>query len=479
MPLDWLGLTPILSLAAGGTLAFGAAFWRARPRGLLFVLALATAAAGALAAALVEPRLAAFQGMVALGGFSRFFTFLILAITALTTLFVRRYGEIRDFAGDEFYGLLLFAALGMVLVAAALNWVIFFLGLELLSLALYVLIAIRKGEPLGNEAGLKYFIMGAVASGILTFGIALLYALSGSLMIMDSLAAGLSPLGSLPGVILALALILIGVGFKLSLVPFHLWTPDVYEGAPAPVTAFLSTGSKVALFAALLRLSLLASPPVWDYCRPALWVLAALTMAVGNLSAFYQTRLKRLLAYSSVAQMGYLFMTLLAVRQGGLTAMMFFLAVYAAMDLGAFGLVGSLSGPAADRDDLSDYQGLGYREPYRAGILAICLISMAGLPPTAGFMGKLVLFKAVLDARYNVLAAIGIATVILSIYFYMKVVVSLYLQPMAEEAAVPRADFAVGLAAALVLVLLLWLGLAPSPLLTLISKIAAALPAVT
>jgi NADH-quinone oxidoreductase subunit N len=479
MPIDWLGLTPILILAAGGTLAFGTAFWRALPRGLLFALALVSAAAGALVAALVEPRLATSQGLVALGGFSRFFTCLILAITGLTTLFVRRYGETRDFAGDEFYGLLLFAALGMVLVAEAVNWVIFFLGLELLSLALYVLIAIRKGEPRGNEAGLKYFIMGAVASGFLTFGIAVLYALSGSLMIMDSLAAGLSPPGRLPGVVLALALIFIGVGFKLSLVPFHLWTPDVYEGAPAPVTAFLSTGSKVALFAALLRFSLLAAPPVWDYCRPAVWVLAALTMVVGNLTALCQTRLKRLLAYSSVAQMGYLFMTLLAVRQGGLTAMMFFLAVYAAMDLGAFGLVGSFSGPASDRDDLTDYQGLGYREPYRAGILSVCLISMAGLPPTAGFMGKLVLFKAVLDARYYGLAAVGIATVILSIYFYMKVVGFMYMHPQAEAGVVPRADFAVGLAAALVLLLLLWLGIAPEPLLSLISHLAAALPAVT
>ena len=232
-------------------------------------------------------------------------------------------------------------------------------------------------------------------------------------------------------ILLALALILVGIGFKISLVPFHLWTPDVYQGAPAPVTAFLSTGSKVALFAALLRFALLAPEPVWDYCLPALWVLAVLTMAVGNLTALYQTRVKRLLAYSSIAQMGYLFMTLLAVKQGGLPALLFYLAVYAVMDLGAFGLIGSFSPAQAqpDLDELEDYQGLGYSQPWRAAILAVCLISLAGLPPTAGFMGKLVLFRAVLHADFVVLAVIGILTVIISIYYYFKVVVGAVPEP--------------------------------------------------
>jgi NADH-quinone oxidoreductase subunit N len=479
MPTDWLGLLPGLILAAGGTLALAAAFWGTRPRWLLFALALASAAAAGAVAALVEPALPTSQGMVDLGGFARFFTCLLAAITGLTALFVRKYGEERAFAGDEFYGLLLFAALGMVLVAGALNWVIFFLGLELLSLALYVLIAIRKGEAASNEAGLKYFIMGAVASGFLTFGIALLYAMSGTLEILGSLAAAATYPQHLPGIILALALILVGVGFKVSLVPFHLWTPDVYAGAPAPVTAFLSTGSKVALFAGLLRFSLLVAAPVWDYCLPALWVLAALTMGVGNLTALYQTRIKRLLAYSSVAQMGYLLMTLLAVRQGGLPALIFYLAVYAVMDLGAFGLVGSFSGPESDRDALTDYQGLGYSQPWRAGILALCLISLAGLPPTAGFMGKLLLFRAVLDAHYPVLAVIGIFTVVLSLFFYMKVVVVLYMQSPLDGMVVPRADFAVSLAALVVVVLILWLGLVPSALLALVSQIAAAMPSLT
>jgi len=200
---------------------------------------------------------------------------------------------------------------------------------------------------------------------------------------------------------------------------------------------------------------------------------------VGNLTALYQTRIKRLLAYSSVAQMGYLIMTLLAVRQGGLPALMFYLAVYAAMDLGAFGLVGSFSGPAGDRDALGDYEGLGYTQPWRAGILAVCLISLAGLPPTAGFMGKFILFRAVLKANYPVLAVIGILTVIVSLFFYMKVVVSMYLRPQGGGETVPRADLGAGVAAAVIGLVILWLGLFPGPLLTLISKIAAAWPAAT
>ncbi|MGA9756278.1 MAG: NADH-quinone oxidoreductase subunit N, partial [Desulfobaccales bacterium] len=371
-------------------------------------------------------------------------------------------------------------ALGMVLAAAGTNWVIFFLGLELLSLSLYVLIAIRKGEPYGNEAALKYFIMGAVASAFLTFGIALLYAMTGSLEIAGSLAAAPADSGDLAVILLALALILTGLGFKISLVPFHLWTPDVYQGAPAPITAFLSTGSKVALFAALLRFSLAVASPVWDYAWPVLWALAGLTMAVGNLTALYQTRVKRILAYSSIAQMGYLFMTLLAVREGGLPALMFYLTVYAVMDLGAFGIIGTFSPGDADLEELADYQGLGYTHPWRAAIFATCLLSLAGLPPTAGFMGKLVLFRAVLQANFIGLAVIGIITVIISIYFYINVVVHLYMHERGGGAKVFSSDLAIdlaiGLAGAVILAAILWLGILPDSLMQVITAIAASLP---
>jgi NADH-quinone oxidoreductase subunit N len=473
MPIDWTGLLPFLILAGGGTLTFlVGAFWRRRPAGALFALALITAGAAAAAVLLLPSPGQEAGGLLDLGGYFRFFASLLLGITLITLLFVRRYSATHGFAGDELYALLIFAALGMVLVVAGANWVIFFLGLELLSLALYVLIAIRKGEPYGNEAALKYFIMGAVASAFLTFGLGLLYAMTGTLEIAASLAGA----GSLPVTLLALALIFAGIGFKLSIVPFHLWTPDVYQGSPAPITAFLSTGSKVALFAALLRLSLLAAPPVWDYARPGLWVLALVTMAVGNLTALYQTRVKRLLAYSSIAQMGYLLMALVAVKDGGAAAVMFYLAVYAVMDLGAFGVVGTFSGGDTDLEELSDYRGLGYTHPWRAGLLAVCLLSLAGLPPTAGFMGKLALFRAVLHADFIILAVLGMVTVIISIYYYINVVIHLYMHEKGAAPAVPGSDPAIGLAGVVILAAILGLGLLPNSLLQVISSILAALP---
>jgi NADH-quinone oxidoreductase subunit N len=477
MPPNWLVILPQLLLAAGGLVIFSVgAFWRRRPTALLFVLALATVLGAGLSVILCGPGSPVFESMLDQGGFPRFFNLLFLGITVLTLLFVRQYGKIRGFAGDEFYGLLLLAALGMSLVTGATHWVIFFLGLELLSLCLYVLIAIEKARPGSNEAGLKYFIMGAVASAFLTFGIALLYAATGTLQIGPSLTAAMSP-PELPGLLLALCFIFIGIGFKVSLVPFHLWTPDVYQGAPAPVSAFLSTGSKIALFAALIRFSLWLGEPAWAYCLPVLWVLATLTMAVGNITALYQSQVKRLLAYSSVGQMGYLLMGLTAVKQGSLAALMFFLTVYAVMDLGAFGIVGTLSGKQDDLDDLKDFHGLGYTRPWRAAILAVCLFSLAGLPPTAGFMGKFILFRAVLQGHYVGLAVIGILAVIISIFFYLKVVVSLYMQPAAEAIAVPQTDLPFRFAGAVILIMILGLGIMPSPLLSLIGRIVAALPA--
>jgi NADH-quinone oxidoreductase subunit N len=395
---------------------------------------------------------------------------LFMVITSLTLLLVHRYSQVRGFAGDEFFALILYAALGMVLVAGARHWLIFFLGLELLSISLYVIIAIRRDMAVSQEAGVKYFIMGAVASAFLTFGIALLYAASGTLDIQASLSRwpGGAPL---PVVMLSLALILVGVGFKISLVPFHLWTPDVYEGAPAPVTAFLSTGSKVALFAALIRFALNLAEPAWELVWPALWVLAALTMAAGNITAVYQSKVKRLLAYSSVAQMGYMLMALVAVKQGSLPALLFYLAVYALMDLGAFGMLGTLSETREDLDELGDLQGLGYSHPWRSAILAVCLLSLAGLPPTAGFLGKLLLFWAAIKSGFVILAIIGVVTVMISIYYYFKVLVSLYMRTAFRELVIPEVDFAVRLASAVIFLAILWLGVNPTSLLAVIDRI--------
>jgi NADH-quinone oxidoreductase subunit N len=471
MQTHWLDILPLIVLAAGGLLIFATgAFLRRHPPWLLFGLSFLTVLGAGLAAILVAPGSADFFGLVDLGIYSQFFTILLLTVTLLTLLFLHRYSQVRGFAGDELFALIIYAALGMVLIAGAKHWLIFFLGLELLSISLYVLIAIRRQETMALEAGVKYFILGAVASAFLTFGIALLYAATGTLEINASLA-GATHAEPIPFYFLALSLIFVGIGFKTSLVPFHLWTPDVYEAAPAPVTAFLSTGSKVALFAALLRFALNLTAPAWEIAWPALWVLAVLTMVVGNITAVYQTRIKRLLAYSSVAQMGYLLMALVAVKQGSLPALLFYLAVYALMDLGAFGMLGTLSEPQADLDELADFQGLGYSHPWRSAIFGLCLISLAGLPPTAGFLGKIFLFWAVIQANFIILAVIGISTVVISIYFYFKVLVSLYMRPPSRELLIPPADFAVRLAAGIIFILIVWLGVNPNPLLSVIEQI--------
>ena len=468
---SWIDILPLIILTAGGLAVLCAGpFLPRRPPWLLFGLSLLTTLGAIAAALLVAPSSPDYLGLLDLGEYARFFTVLLLAITLFTLLFLHRYSQARGFAGDELFALMIFAALGMVLVAAASDWLIFFLGLELLSLCLYVLIAIRRAAAVGQEAGIKYFILGAVASGFLTFGIALLYAATGTLEIKASLA-GLTQAASLPVYGLALILIFVGIGFKISLVPFHLWTPDVYEGAPAPVTAFLSAGSKVALFAALIRFALNLAEPAWEMAWPVLWVLAALTMAVGNLTAIYQTRVKRLLAYSSVAQMGYVLMALVAVKQGSLQALLFYLAVYAVMDLGAFGVLGALSEPQADLDELEDFQNLGYSHPWRSLVFGFCLLSLAGLPPAAGFLAKLILFWAVIKGGFVILAVVGIITVIISIYYYFKVLLALYMRPASRELQITPADWASSLAGILVFLLILWLGLFPTPLLSVIDQV--------
>ena len=467
-------MLPHLILAGGGLIIFCTdAFWGNRPRWTLFALAVA-ATVGAGLEALFGPG-GGFARMIDGGPFARYFNGLIAGITLLTLLFSRHYARVRRMDGDAFYGVILMAALGMVLTATARHWVLLFLGIELLAICLYILIAGRKSDAASAEAGLKYFVAGSVASAVLLFGIGLVYAATGQMVIARTLSGAVVAGTDASILFFGLALILAGIGFKISIVPFHLWTPDVYQGAPAPVAGFLSAGSKVAIVAALLRMALVAGPGVWGFLVPALWGLAAVTMIVGNLTALAQDHLKRLLAYSAVAQMGYLLMALLAVRSDGAAAVMFYAAVYALMELGAFGAISLLSesetpdGP--DRDAIDRYRGLGGRRPLLAGLLAISLFSLAGLPPTGGFIGKFALFSAAIGAGYTGLAVIGILTAILSIYYYLKVAVALYMEPDGDGHPRPAADPAGLLACGAVLILVLLLGILPGGLFEVIGMV--------
>ncbi|MYL82982.1 NADH-quinone oxidoreductase subunit N [Desulfovibrio aerotolerans] len=449
---------PHLSLALGGLVILLAACLRRTPATLFPILA------GVFAAL---PGLWSLAGPTGASGIGCYYAGLLSVITLATVALTARYAARRGFAGDALYGLVLWSALGMLLLAASDDWLMLIVGLELASLCLYAVVASRLSDPLGTEAALKYFLPGAMSLAVLVFGAALVYAGSGSLIIADSLAAG-GPIVSA-----GLALALIGIGFKLSLAPVHLWTPDVYQGAPAPIAAFLSTGSKAATAAALLHLCAEASPEARELLWPALAGVAGLTMAAGNIGALCQKSVKRILAYSSIAQMGYIAMAAMAVNDGGGEAALFYLAAFALMDLGAFGAVGLLSGEIGDRDDVTAYQGLGYVHPWRAGALAISLLSLAGLPPTAGFIGKFLVFGAALRAGYVGLAAFGIVTAVIGIFYALRVVAALYMQsgveahPAIPAPAGPAGGLALGVMAAGVLAL----GLFPQSLLGAIAAL--------
>jgi NADH-quinone oxidoreductase subunit N len=424
-------------------------------------------AAGALALAAYPseaPLLPALKPFLATDMLSAYFLPLVCALGAGVLFFyggeLKRKGHKHD---DELYALFLTALLGGIILAGGQNWLAFFLGLELLSLPLYILIGLRKDSG-GTEASVKYFVMGATASGILLFGTGLIYAGSGSLDIAASLRG---PEGG-GTVLVGLAMVLAGVAFKLSLAPFHLWAPDVYRGAPASVAALLTSMVKAAVGGALLRIVLGLGPDLWPATIPVLWGLAALTMLAANLAALAQDSLKRMLGFSSAAHMGYLLMGVLCVNQAGPGPVMFYAAALAVMDLAAFGGLSLLDDGTEPIDTLASLRGLGRSRPWAAGLLAAGLAALAGLPPTAGFTGKLLLFRATIMGGYNWLGVIGILGAALSVFYYLRPLVALYLREGGAPSIPERLTVAGGVAIFLVLLALVGLGVAPSPILQLI-----------
>jgi NADH-quinone oxidoreductase subunit N len=406
--------------------------------------------------------------MYGTGPYARFFAVLWSVVAALTLLLSLRYGENRDFSGGEFASLVLFAAAGMALLSAATSLVGFFLGLESFTLALYILIAYHRGAASGAEAGLKYLILGAVATGFLAFAIALVYVATGTFHLPEAMATLSAARGLRPFGLLGWGMLLVAVGFKVSLVPFHLWTADVYQGAPAPVTGLLSSGSKGAVFAALV--TLFAGAGAASGLVPLLWLLAAVTMIAGTLTALRQDNVKRMLAYSSVVHMGYVLVALLAGGPDGRAAVVFYLVAYSAVSIGAFGVVTSFAGAGSEPQEYSDWRGLGYRHPFRAGALAVFLFSLAGIPPTAGFIGKFGIFYAAIRADFVGLALIGILASLVSLYYYLRLVVVLF---MSDETAPGFHPGSHHEHAALLVCLsvTLLLGVYPGPLLDLIGAI--------
>lgn len=465
---DVVALIPIIVLLAGSTgILLAGAWWPAARRPLLLAGAGVTLAA-AFCAGLLPPPVPEVGSMYGTGPYARFFTVLWSLVAALTLLLSLRYGEERAFAGGEYTSLVLFAAVGMALLSSATSLVGLFLGLESFTLALYILIAFDKKGSEGAEAGLKYLVLGAVATGFLAFGIALVYTASGTFHLPEAVGALTAGTEMQPIALLGWAMLLVAVGFKVSLVPFHLWTPDVYQGAPAPVTGLLATGSKGAVFAALV--TLFAGIQAGSELAPILAALAAVTLLVGTLAALPQQNLKRMLAYSSVVHMGFVLTGLLAGGPAGHSAVLFYLVAYAAVTLGAFGVIASLADGRGEPQQYADLRGLGYRHPFRAGALAVFLFSLAGIPPTAGFIGKFGIFHAAIQAGYLWLALLGVLASLISLAYYLRPVIVLF---MAEEEAPVRHPGSAEEHAALLVCLAaaLLLGVLPGPLLDLIAVV--------
>jgi NADH-quinone oxidoreductase subunit N len=410
-----------------------------------------------------------FWNMVQVDSFSVFFHFLIAAITAVVILTSFEYMKVQRLRAGEYYALVLFGALGMSLMSSAVELVLIFIALEISSISTYILAGFRQRAAISSESSLKYFLLGSFATAFFLYGVALMFGATGSTsitVIADALHSRDIPVLAYVGV----ALMFVGLGFKVAAAPFHVWTPDVYEGAPAPVVGFMSTGPKAAVFAVLLRIMFQANAPgrLW-----LIWVVAALSMTLGNISALVQDNVKRLLAYSSIAQAGYILLAFAALPNNGIPSAMFYTAAYAAMNVGAFAVISHIAGEGERYVTLEDYEGLGRRSPLLAAILTIFLLSLIGIPITGGFFAKFYVFSAALQANLVGLVIIGVLNSAVASYYYLRLIVVMYMREARAEVPVSPIPVGLGAALAISLVATIYLGILPGRLLDYAARTAA------
>jgi NADH-quinone oxidoreductase subunit N len=399
----------------------------------------------------------AFWNMVNVDSFSVFFHFLVTTVTALVILTSYEYMEVQQIRAGEYYGLILLGAVGMSLMSSAVELVLIFIALEISSISTYILAGFRRRAAISSEASLKYFLLGSFATAFFLYGVALMFGATGS----TSISAIAQALHSGPVPVLAsagIALMFVGLAFKVAAAPFHIWTPDVYEGAPAPVVGFMSTAPKAAVFAVLLRIMFEINAPgrLW-----LIWIAAALSMTLGNIGALVQENVKRLLAYSSIAHAGYLLVAFAALPDNGIPAAMFYTASYAAMNVGAFAVVSHFAGVGERCVALEDYAGLGHRSPLLAATLTIFLLSLIGIPITGGFFAKFYVFSAALQANLVGLTIIGVLNSAVGAYYYLRIIVLMYMREAREEVPVPAIPMGLGAALVVSLVATIYLGVLP------------------
>lgn len=411
-----------------------------------------------------------FGGLLAVDSFGRFFYILFAVGALMTLLFTYGFMQREKLPPGEYAILLLFCTAGMMVMVSSSDLIMLFIGIELMSIPAYVLAGYLRNDEKSLESALKYFLLGAFSTGVLLYGIAMLYGATGTTD-YDGIALALSGGGSgLFGGLLpyaGMALVIAGMGFKVASVPFHMWLPDVYEGAPTPITGYMSVGVKAAAFAAFFRLLSVALPALQEIWTPVLWGMAVATMIGGNLGALAQTDVKRMLAYSSIAHAGYLLVGLVAGGLDGGRAVTFYLLAYTFMNLGAFGVILLLEKAGESGGRLADFSRLGFRKPVLAATMSVFLFSLAGIPPLAGFWGKFYIFMAAIKGGFIWLAVIGVLNSAVAVYYYLRVVVVMYMQP-AEGAAPEQASVSgveIGWAASLALlvsvIMIIHIGLFP------------------
>lgn len=403
-----------------------------------------------------------YSNLWVVDNFSIFFHVLFIFIGAMTILISIDYLPRERMNHAEYYALLLFATAGMLVMAGSNELMMVFIGLEILSIATYVMAGFRRTDLKSNEAALKYFLLGSFASAFFLYGVALVFGATGSTNLISVAAAMIRP-GIQPGLVyLSAALILVALCFKVAAAPFHIWAPDVYEGAPAPVTGFMSVGPKAAGFAVLFRIFVTAFPAIQDRWTEVMWVIATLTMILGNVIAVVQPNIKRMLAYSSIAHAGYIAVAFATASSRGGSAALFYTLAYAATNLGAFALVAIIGRSEDAKTNLTDYAGLAVRRPGLAALLALFLLSLAGVPGTAGFAGKFFIFRAAVEANLTGLAVIGVLTTVVSFYYYLYVIVQMYMRDPSETFADARVTPALGVALVAASIGVLYLGILPT-----------------
>jgi NADH-quinone oxidoreductase subunit N len=407
-------------------------------------------------------------GFIMADNFGLFVSIIICLAGLLTVAFSGQVIRREGLPAGEYYALLLFSIAGMIMMAVAADLLTIFIALEILSIAVYVLTGLRRDSPRAIEAAFKYFLLGAFSSAFFLYGIALTYTLTGSTR-LDTIGTWMAAEGMnvSPMMLFALGLLLVGFAFKISAVPFHMWTPDAYEGAPTVVAGFMSTAVKAAAFAAFVRVFLSAFEPLRGDWTPVLWAVAMVTMVVGTVVGVAQSNVKRMLAYSSIAHAGYLLVGLVAANDVGKAAILFYLLVYAVTNLGAFGVIALLSTADRPHDELRDFTGLWYSKPVIAGLMTVFLLSLGGLPPTAGFIGKWYVFSAAVRAGYYDLAIVGMLTSVISVFFYLRIVVMMYMTEATDTAARPAVGVVPMAALVVSMIALFYLGILPTRVLEL------------